>query len=64
MAKARILAVAESYDAMTCERPYRAARTPAEALAEMGRYAGSQFDGRVVDALNRVLASVEATALS
>ena len=62
--EARILAVAESYDAMTCERPYRAARTPAEALAEMGRYAGSQFDGRVVDALNRVLASVEATALS
>ncbi len=58
--EARILAVAESYDAMTSDRPYRAARTPAEALAEMGRYAGSQFDGRVVDALKRVLAAVAA----
>ncbi len=58
--EARILAVAESYDAMTSERPYRGARTPAEALNEMGRYAGSQFDGRVVDTLKRVLASVEA----
>lgn len=58
--EARILAVAESFDAMTNERPYRAARTPDEAIVEMGRYAGSQFDGRVVDSLKRVLASVAA----
>ena len=58
--EARILAVAESYDAMTSDRPYRSAKTPAEAMDEMGRYAGSQFDGRVVDALKRVLVSVEA----
>lgn len=56
--EARILAVAESYDAMTSERPYRAAKTPSEAMAELGRYAGTQFDGRVVDALQRVLVTV------
>ncbi len=60
--EARILAVAESYDAITSERPYRAARSPEEALSELGRYAGSQFDGRVVDALNRGLSSVEAAS--
>lgn len=55
--EARILAVAESYDAITSERPYRPARSSEEALAEIGRYAGSQFDGVVVDALVRVLES-------
>ena len=49
------LAVAESYDAMTSERPYRPAKEPSEAIAEMGRYSGSQFDGAVVDALVRAL---------
>ena len=53
--ESRILAVAESYDAMTSDRPYRPAKTPDEAIAEMGRYAGSQFDGAVVDALVRAL---------
>lgn len=62
--EARILAVAETFDAMTSERPYRAARSPDEALAEMGRYAGGQFDGRVVDALKRVLNKVGAPSVS
>jgi HD-GYP domain-containing protein (c-di-GMP phosphodiesterase class II) len=53
--ESRILAVAESYDAMTSERPYRPAKSPSEAIAEMGRYSGSQFDGAVVDALVRSL---------
>lgn len=53
--ESRILAVAESYDAMTNERPYRPAMSRAEAIAELGRYAGSQFDGSVVDSLVRVL---------
>ena len=53
--ESRILAVAESYDAMTSERPYRSAMTREQAIAEMGRYVGSQFDGSVVDALVRAL---------
>ena len=57
--EARILAVAEAYDAMTSERPYRGAMSRDEAIAELGRYSGSQFDGKVVDALVRVLDSVQ-----
>lgn len=53
--ESRILAVAESYDAMTSERPYRSALTREEAIVELGRYVGSQFDGKVVDAMLRVL---------
>ncbi len=58
--ESRILAVAESYDAMTSERPYRPAKTRDEAIAEMGRYAGGQFDGAVVDAFVRAMDRVEA----
>jgi HD-GYP domain-containing protein (c-di-GMP phosphodiesterase class II) len=58
--ESRILAVAESYDAMTSERPYRSAMTREQAVAEMGRYVGSQFDGSVVDALVRALDRVGA----
>ena len=53
--ESRILAVAESYDAMTSERPYRAAMSHDSVIEEMGRYAGTQFDGAVVDALVRGL---------
>ncbi len=53
--ESRILAVAESYDAITSERPYRPARNQQEAIAELGRYVGTQFDGSVVDALVRAL---------
>ncbi len=51
----RILSVADVYDAMTAPRPYRPARSAAEALAELRRGAGTQFDYRVVAALGRVL---------
>jgi len=47
---ARILAVADSFDAMTSDRPYRAAMPPARAIAEVKRCAGSQFDPAVVRA--------------
>jgi len=40
----RILAIADAYDAMTSDRPYRAAVTSAQALAEIERCAGTQFD--------------------
>lgn len=43
-AEARLLALADAYDAMTSARPYRAARPSGDALAEIARCAGSQFD--------------------
>lgn len=45
---ARILAVADSYDAMTSTRPYRPQMTKGEALEELVRCAGTHFDPRVV----------------
>jgi putative nucleotidyltransferase with HDIG domain len=41
---ARILAVADAFDAMTSSRPYRAAMPVEDALGEVGRCAGTQFD--------------------
>jgi putative nucleotidyltransferase with HDIG domain len=47
---ARIVAVADAFDAMTAGRPYRAAISHEEALAELQRCAGTQFDSAVVAA--------------
>lgn len=52
---ARIVAVADTYDAMTTARPYRAAATPGEAIAEILAEAGTQFDPAVVKAAARAL---------
>lgn len=46
---ARICAVADAFDSMTTERPYRARKTEAGALAELERHAGTQFDGDIVE---------------
>ncbi len=48
---ARIVHVADAYDAMTSARAYRPARDTAEACVELQRYAGTQFDPACVDAL-------------
>lgn len=48
--EARILAVADSFDAMTSDRPYRAACPAGAALEELESCAGTQFDPELVEA--------------
>jgi HD-GYP domain-containing protein (c-di-GMP phosphodiesterase class II) len=47
--EARIIHVADAYDAMTTHRPYRQAMTHEQAIAILRRNAGTQFDPRIVD---------------
>ncbi len=51
---ARILAVADAFDAMTSDRPYRMAMSIDEALNEIRRCAGSQFDPEVAAAFLKI----------
>jgi len=46
--EARVLAVADAFDAMTSDRPYRRALTQGKAISELERCAGTQFDPEVV----------------
>jgi HD-GYP domain-containing protein (c-di-GMP phosphodiesterase class II) len=48
---ARIVACCDAFNAMTTDRPYRAALAHTEAVAELQRNSGTQFDPRIVDAL-------------
>jgi hypothetical protein len=45
---ARVLSVADAFDAMTTARPYRPARTPQEGVDELNRASGTQFDPAIV----------------
>jgi putative nucleotidyltransferase with HDIG domain len=51
---ARIFAVADSFDAMTSDRPYRRGMSVEDACAEVARCRGTQFDPSVVDAFQRI----------
>jgi HD-GYP domain-containing protein (c-di-GMP phosphodiesterase class II) len=53
---ARIIAACDTHNAIVTDRPYRAARTFAEAVEELQRVAGAQLDAEVVNALLSVLA--------
>lgn len=53
--EARILAVADAYEAMTSDRPYRSALTKEEAIKELRRESGRQFDPLIVKAWLEVL---------
>jgi two-component system, cell cycle response regulator len=59
---ARIVAVCDAYDAIVADRPYRRGRSAEEALAELRRCAGTQFDPAVVDAFAAVLAVQDGAA--
>jgi HD-GYP domain-containing protein (c-di-GMP phosphodiesterase class II) len=59
---ARIVCACDAYSAITTDRPYRAGRSQAEALAEMRRCAGSHFDPDVVEALARAVERLDAEA--
>ena len=54
----RIIAVADAYDAMTSNRPYRESRTHDFAIKEIGAQAGKQFDPEVVSAFLKLVETV------
>ncbi|MGQ5711370.1 HD-GYP domain-containing protein [Desulforudis sp. DRI-14] len=55
----RVLAVADAHDAMTTDRPYRRALSQEQALSELERHKGTQFDPEVVEAFLSALARKE-----
>jgi HD-GYP domain-containing protein (c-di-GMP phosphodiesterase class II) len=59
----RIILVADAFDALTSDRPYRPAQAPAEAFAEIAAHGGSQFDPCCVSALKRLLAGDPGTPI-
>ncbi len=61
--EARIVAVADSFDAMTTRRPYRESRPPAEAMVELRRVAGTQLDPQAVEAFVQAFPDPEALPL-
>ena len=63
--EARIISVADAYDAMTSQRSYRVAFKPDDAAEELRRCAGSQFDPEIIDVfLNRVLKSEKSESVT
>ena len=54
--EARIVGLADAYEAITAGRPYRKAKTPEEALREVQELSGHQFDPRLVEAFTELWA--------
>ncbi|MNC87982.1 hypothetical protein D3C83_37620 [compost metagenome] len=54
--------VADAFDAMTSARAYRSGRMPVEAIVELRRCVGSDFDGASVEALIAALPRLVATS--
>jgi putative nucleotidyltransferase with HDIG domain len=61
---ARIVAVVDAFDAMTTNRSYRAPRPASEALEELRRFVGIQFDDAVVSAFHRAFPDPEKLPIS
>ncbi|MGI6733392.1 MAG: HD-GYP domain-containing protein [Anaerovoracaceae bacterium] len=59
---AAILAIADAYDAMTSDRPYRQKLTHEKAIRELKEKSGTQFDPYVVDAFCKVVDNIKATS--
>jgi putative two-component system response regulator len=54
---ARIIGITDAFDAMTCDRPYRRARTRDEALVELQRESGGQFDPGLIGIFSQLVES-------
>lgn len=59
---ARIIAIAEGYEAMTNDRPYRKALSHSMAVAELWREAGGRYDPRLVDTFVRLVSPLDTAA--
>ena len=51
----RIVAVADAFDALTNDRPYRRAQSIDDSMREIMRHRGTQFDPQIVDALEHAV---------
>jgi HD-GYP domain-containing protein (c-di-GMP phosphodiesterase class II) len=61
--EARILAIADAYDAITSPRPYHRQLTSQQALDELRRCAGTQFDPELVEVFYRIIAQAPSKRL-
>jgi len=52
---AKIIAACDTFDAMTTDRPYRKALSYQDALLELERFAGKQFDSKMVEIFKKVI---------
>jgi HD-GYP domain-containing protein (c-di-GMP phosphodiesterase class II) len=52
---ARVLSIADAFEAITSDRPHRKARSVSEAVDELRRGSGTQFDPRLVEAFIKMI---------